>query len=338
MSAHIHSWIDGHLAVRQRAYETRGAIQLDSGARWPRTTGADVVAIAAVFDDAVHLHGTPGIRLRWRATLADLEREALRAPRDTYVENRTFWATLEAVAIFLDDVAVSPPSPPVWDTLLDEIGADLRNVGPTEDGPIAHFDGIKTFDDLWNAQRTYLADKRGSDKLPPPAGMGGTDMIVPRSTNQDVLQLATYWSDQLAKAKQVMGYKTAVDKWKTAIADVDQLAKPGKPGDVYPKNNEFWRLSFEVAVQIAIGDESPSKWDLVVESVKDSVTHLPQNVEAGLSKGVQLVEDAAHTVGKIVGETGKGLLSGLGAPVLIGAGLIGLFLVTRGGDKHEQEA
>ena len=53
MSAHIQSWIDGHLAVRERAYQVRGAIELTGGARWPRTTGADVVAIAAVFDGAV---------------------------------------------------------------------------------------------------------------------------------------------------------------------------------------------------------------------------------------------------------------------------------------------
>ena len=335
MSQHIHTWIDAHLAVRARAYETRGSIQLDSGAQWPRTTGADVIAIAALFDHAVRLHGTPGIARRWRATLADLEREALTAPRETYAENRAFWPTLESVSVFLDDVAVAPPAPALWDALIHEIGADLRNVGPTEDGPIAHFDGIKTYDDLWTAQKKFLADKRGSDKVPPPAGMGGGDYIIPRSTNADVLQIATYWSDQLAKAKHVMGYDTAVTKWKGAMADVDKLAKSGKPGDVYPKNNEFWRYAFEVAVQIAIGDESPSKWDLVVESVKDSVTHLPENLGHAASKTAEFVEEAAHAVGKIAGEAGKGLFSGLGAPLLIGAGLLGVFLISRGG-KHEE--
>jgi hypothetical protein len=335
MSQHIHTWIDAHLAVRTRAYETRGSIQLDSGARWPRTTGADIIAIAALFDHAVRTHATPGIARRWRGTLADLERGALPAPHETYGENRTFWPTLESVSVFLDDVAVAPPAPALWDALISEIGADLRNVGPTEDGPIAHFDGIKTFDDLWNAQRKYLADKRGSDKLPPPAGMGGGDMVIPHSTNQDVLQIATYWSDQLAKAKHVMGYDTAVAKWKGAMADVDKLAKPGKPTDVYPKNNEFWRLSFEIAVQIAIADESPSKWDLVVDSVKDSVTHLPENLGHAASKAAGFVEEAAHAVGKIAGEAGKGLFSGLGAPLLIGAGLLGVFLISRGG-KHEE--
>ena len=77
MSAHIHSWIDGYAAVRARAYETRGAIELDTGARWPRTTGEDVIAIAALFDGAIRVHGTPGIVRRWRATLDQLETGAL---------------------------------------------------------------------------------------------------------------------------------------------------------------------------------------------------------------------------------------------------------------------
>ena len=336
MSANIYSWIDGHLAARRRAYETRGAIELDGGARWPRTIGADVISIAAVFDDAVRTHGPVGIQRRWRETLADIERDALPAPRETYAKNLTFWTTLEVVAVYLDDIMVSPPSPVVWDTLLQEIGATARNAGPKQDGPIAHFDDIKTFDDLWNAQRAFLAEMRGSDKVAPPAGFTGADMVVPRSTNQDVLQLATYWSDQLVKAKQVMGYAGVVAKWKPVVDDVDQVAKPGKPEDVYPKNNEFWRRSFDVAVQVALGDESPSTWDMVVGSVKDSATHLPANVEAGLEKGAEAIASVGHKVGEIVGEVGKGLLSELGAPVLVGAGLLGLYLVTRDGRKDEE--
>jgi hypothetical protein len=161
-------------------------------------------------------------------------------------------------------------------------------------------------------------------------------MVVPRSTNQDVLQLATYWSDQLAKAKQVMGYAGVVEKCKPVVDEVDQIAKPGKPDDVYPKNNEFWRRSFDVAVQVALGDESPSTWEMVVDSFKDSATYLPENIEAGLEKGADAMAKAGHKVGEIVGDIGKGLLDELGMPVLVVAGLVGLYLVTRGGGKDEE--
>jgi hypothetical protein len=167
--------------------------------------------------------------------------------------------------------------------------------------------------------------------------MMGADMVVPRTTNQDVLQLATYWADQLAKAKQVMGYAGVVAKWKPVMDDVDKLAKPGEASAVYTKNNEFWRGSFDVAVQVALGDESPSTWDMVVDSVKDSVKQLPQTIESGVGKGVELVESGAREIGKVVTETGKGLVSALGAPVLIGAGLLGLFLVTRRGGSSKRE-
>ena len=48
MTAHIHSWTDGYLALRERVVQTRGLVELDTGARWPRTTGGDVIAIAAL--------------------------------------------------------------------------------------------------------------------------------------------------------------------------------------------------------------------------------------------------------------------------------------------------
>lgn len=63
MSQHIHSWVDGLLAIRDRAYATRGFVELDDGSRWPRTTGADVIAIAAFVDPSVKRHGTPGTRV-----------------------------------------------------------------------------------------------------------------------------------------------------------------------------------------------------------------------------------------------------------------------------------
>jgi hypothetical protein len=334
MTAHIHSWIDGYLAARYRAFEMCGSIELDTGARWPRTTGEDVLAIAALFDPAIRDHATPGVLRRWRATLTDLEREAVLAPHATYGENRTFWSSLEAAAVFLDDMAVTPPAPALWDALLDQIGVNVRNAGPSAADPFGLT--APTFDDLWRAQRDHFAQKRGFEQPDPPPGFGMKGLKIPRTTNQEVVQLAGYWSAQLAKAREVTGYKAALEKWKVAADDVDKVAKPGKPDDVYPKNNELWHTLNEVAIQIAIGDEAPTSWDLAKESLKDSVTHLPETLEHVASKGVELVAGAAHAVGKVANEAGKGLFAGFGTPLLIGAGLIGLFLITR--DRHHEEA
>jgi hypothetical protein len=335
MSHHIHSWVDGHLAIRQRAYETRGFVEIDSGTRWPRTTGADVIALAALVNPAVRQHATPGVLRRWVATCADLQHDALPAAQDTYPENRSFWSSLESTVIYLDDIAVAPPSAALWDALIAEVGA-RRNVGPTTDGPIAHFDNIKTYDDLYNSQLKFLKEKRGTDARDQPPGHSGGTRDIPRTTNADVLQLATYWSNELAKVKHVFGHDGVVARWTPVVNDVDKLAKNGKPDEVYAKNNEFWREMQQVAIQIAVADEAPSKWDMVVDSVKDSVKHLPETLTGAASKGAELIESAAHAVGKVANEAGKGLFSGLGAPVLIGAGLIGLFLISRNRSHREE--
>src|SRR5258706_6707476 len=219
MTAHIHSWTDGYLAVRDRAFAVRGLIELDSGARWPRTTGGDVIAIAALFDPAVRENGALGVVARWRSLLADLERDALRSTHETYPENRTFWSTVETSAIFLDDLAVIPPAPSLWDALLSHLGSP-RNVGPKGDGPFKHFDNAPTYSDLYIEQFKYLRELRGFDTKSPESGMGGVEKPIPRTTNGDVVLLADYWGKQLADVKDVFGHESVEKAWKEAVADI----------------------------------------------------------------------------------------------------------------------
>jgi hypothetical protein len=332
MTADTQTWIDGYLAVRERIVECRGETELETGARYPRANGPDVLLIVALFDPAVREHATPGLMRRWEAMFDELRQ--LTPAHATYPNNANFWATLEVAAVYLDHRAAMPPSPLMWDALVGSVEVQLqRNAGPSAADPF----GLTApmFDDLWHAERDYFAQKRGFDQPDPPPGFGMKGLKIPRTTNQDVLEVSAYWSGQLAKAREVTGYKTAVDKWNMVLADVDKLAKTAKPEDVYAKNNEFWRTLNDVSIQIAIGDEAPTKWDLARESVKDSVTHLPATLEDAASKGIDLVASAAHAVGKVANEAGKGLFQGFGTPLLIGAGLLGLFLITRSNDREE---
>ena len=330
MPERIHSWVDGYIAARRRAVETCGAAD-EATNRWPRTTGADAIAIASLLDPAIRAHGTPGVARRWFATLNDLQGHAIHWPHETYAENRLFWSSFESAAIFLDDVAAMPPEPEIWDALLAQLGAVShgRNAVQPELGPFARFEGAKTYDELWLAQRTYLADKRGSDVVSPPTGFGVTPSAVPRTTNADVMQLATYWSERLASTKHEMGHDGVVAMWQDALADVDKLAKPGMPDYVYAKNTAFWASSWKVAVQVAVSEGVPSTWDMVVSSVRASLPSLPENLGKAASVGVSVVADAAQAVGTVVNEAGKGLFKGLSTPLLIGAGLLGAFVLAR---------
>jgi hypothetical protein len=319
MHIEIHSWIDGYLALREHAIATRGAIELDTGARWPRTTGADVVTIAALFDAAIRAHGSPGLHRRWHVTLEEIKHEALAAPAATYAENRSLWSALEIAAIALDDAAAPLPAATSWQVLLDEVGARhahaVRNAGPSGAVPFGPFASVKTFDDLYIAESKLLREQRGADRLPPPAGFTGSMKPIPRTTNADVLQLAAYWGAQLQAARRVFGTDTITAQWHAAMVDVDRLARTSKPGDLYPKNNEFWRTLGDVAIHVAVADEAPTSWDLAKESIKDAVQHLPDTIEHAISA-------PAHAIG-------AGLLDALKKPLYLGAGLVGLYLLLR---------
>jgi hypothetical protein len=171
---HIDNWADGYLALRDESIASRGAVELDSGTRWPCTTGDDVVTIAALFDPSVRNVGTPGLQRRWRGALDEIKHEALPAPDSTYAENRSFWNTLELAAIALDEHGYPVPSETAWRRLLREVGAPAaaapRNAsGAAPFGPFA----VTGLSDIYLAQYKAAQRARGADVLAPPTGFGG---------------------------------------------------------------------------------------------------------------------------------------------------------------------
>jgi len=352
MSIEITTWLRAFFALQASAMESRGFIEVDAGtddaARWPRTTGHDVVAIAAVLDPYIREQplrfGGHGLARRWRTVVDDLERNALDEPRAEYAENRSFWRTLAPMCVYLHSEGAPLPPPEVWEALqaLMFDGSEFRNIGPRGDGPFKHFDNVKTFDDLFNEQYKYLRDARGFDELTPDGTPTGKKLKIPRSTNAEVVALADYWSKQFADVREVFGHKDTMQRWKRALADIDQIARTGDPNAVYPKNNAFWRDLKSTAIHIAVADEAPTKWDMAKDAIKDSVKNLPDNIKVGAEKAVTAVAsaagDLAQGVGKIANEAGKGLFSGFGTPLLVGAGLLGLFLISRNRASTEKSS
>lgn len=338
----IRDWSDGYVALKTRAEQLRGSIELNPDTpdweRWPRTTGADVVAIAAFIDShlrAQRSFAKSGLARRWNACLTDLELYAIPRLGESYSENRAYWRCLAAAFVYLSSVEAPLAAQARWTTLLAAFGelAEYRNVGPKGATPFKQFDGVKTFDDLYIAQYKHLRDTRGADSLDPEPGMGGTNFPVPRSTNADVIALADYWTKQLGGVKQVMGHDGIVKRWQATLAEVNQLARGKDLNAVYPKNNGFWRVLKNTAIQVAVADEAPSKWDMALDSLKTSVTNLPENLAKGAevvaSKVAGVASDVAEGAGKIVNQGAKGLFSGIGTPLLVAGGLVGAFLLLR---------
>ena len=343
MSNLIHNWTDAYLVLKDRAEEVRGFIELHPGTgeleRWPRTTGADVVAIAALVDSEVRaLRMALGLMRRWEACLGDIERYALASPGEPYRENRALWRCLARVSVHLDSVDAPLPDPHMWSVLLDELGLvlALRN-GPKGDGPFKPFADATRFADLYIAQYKHLLDTRGSDErdIEPapspfgPYGMRYGSMSIPRTTNADVVALVDYWNRQLADAKQITGRDGVERGWKAALIDVDAIARKGDQKALYVKNNAFWRELKETALHVDVAEGTPSKWDLAIDSVTDSIKKLPDRLASGASKAADVAGDIARGAGKIANQAGQGLFAGLGVPLLLGGGVLGAYLIAR---------
>ncbi|MDQ3369649.1 MAG: hypothetical protein M3680_29825 [Myxococcota bacterium] len=352
MSIQINTWLRAYFALQSTAMESRGFVEItgddDEPQRWPRTIGADVISIAALVDpfmrDQPLRFGGHGLARRWRACVDDLELHALVVPHAEYAENRSFWNTLPAICVYLHSAGAPLPPPMFWDAMIAQLAEPvaLRNVGPKGDGPFKHFDNVKTYDDLYNEQFKFLRTLRGVDHKDPEPGMGGANKQIPRTTNDDVMLLADYWNKQFGGIKEVFGHEAVAKRWREALVDIDAIARKGDPNAAYPKNNGFWRVLLSTAIHIAVADEAPSKSDMMLDSLKHSIAHLPENIKAGASAVASGVADiagsAANTIGKVANEAGKGLFSGFGTPILVGAGLIGLFLMSRNGRDKRAES
>lgn len=339
----VHNWTDAYVLLVHRAESLRGSIELHPGTperqRWPRTTGADVITIAAVVDPHVRQlprgFGTLALQRRWSACMDDIERLALGALGETYPENRALWSCLAAAFTHLASVDAPLPDPALWSVLIAELGFALaiRNIGPKDESPIKQFAGVKTYHELYLKLYNYLRQLRGQDLMKPEADMLGTEIPIPRTTNGDVIALADYWTKQINKIRKVIGHDDVVSRWKIALVDVNQLARKGDPSAVYAKNNGFWRALAMTARQISVADEAPTTWDIVFESFKHSVEHLPENIVAGAKAIASGTADVAGSIaegaGRVVNQAAKGVFGGFGVPFLVGGGVLALFLISR---------
>ncbi len=341
MSIQITHWLRAFLALQESAFDGRGASALldrdEVVERWPNTTGDDAIAIAAVIDPIVQSRPDDRPARFWRPLAADLARFAITDGSGAYQENRSFWQALLVTCAELHAAKRELPSAVQLDALRAQLLAppdtQHRNAGsPPPTGPFRVFESVKTFADLYLAEFVYLRDLRGADEREPDVGTAEGSRTIPRTTHGDVVALADFWDKQFRATSDpasIAGSRARVETmWSAALVDVERV-RVADPLTVYAKNNAFWRALREVALYTSKVASAPSNWDLAKEAIVESITHLPQNLEAGAGAVAKALGGVAHEVGKVANEAGKGLFSGFGAPALIGAGLLGLFLVTR---------
>lgn len=337
-------WIDLVAELRASAEARRGAFDLELPGgrrmRWPHTTGGDALAIAAVVDPHVSELAAraddPRLVDRWRGVVTRMEHLALARTSQTYSDNRELWSCLDDVATSLELADAALPDDGEWSALVQRLGdlLGLRNRGPMQPWPFReqstwpfkeHTGVVETFHDLYLAQHKYLKGARGSDRREPAAGMTGSAMDVPRTTNADALSLYLYWKRQLDVVPKRSGHATSVALVQKLDPDMQRIAKGAVPTATFSDNHALWRTLANVARQVSAADEGPrdtTTWDAFTD-----VLALPWRAGEALVKGAA---GASKSLIQTVTEWGRSLYRHMGLVVGTGIfGLIGLLLLLR---------
>jgi hypothetical protein len=147
-----------------------------------------------------------------------------------------------------------------------------------------------TYDDVLRAQLAFYTHLRGAD-----AG-------VPRTTVGDIHELAAYWNGALAQVsgvdadvREIMGIpienlmdkpgelggmKRAVRTWRGQAAVAAQFVATSPPTSVYAFNAPIWDAMRRLAVELAVYQAAPSRWDIAVAAIEDSARKLPGRLGA----------------------------------------------------------
>ncbi len=197
-----------------------------------------------------------------------------------------------------------------------------------DDGKL-HIKDIADPLDLWEATRRFFKEKRKVLTSTTRAGW-----TYPETTNGDVRQLAEVWTRVHAKVwrSDLARAKQHKDEWNDARSQIEIATAGADPAATFVHNETFWlRWTKRQAIYLSAVRDMPSKWEMVVDSVKDSVKRLPENLAAGAETIAETTGDVARKAGDIASAAPRGLFrglfGGLGTPLLVGAAVVGGVLV-----------
>jgi hypothetical protein len=249
----------------------------------PATSNADVVALAGYWSDQLtRLGGSASDTFHrllyscWRDVVHRVLRESKHAPaHEPCVHNQDFWTSLLLLTT-QSDACNAAPMP--WAFHIPDSGHHHRNAAPDDTKTVIELPAAATWDDTARIQRDTLGRARGEDVV-----TGRHISRVPRTTVDDVRQLAALWSDLLAKVGEHsfadVSYRHVIERWKNAVAEVERIPRDVDPNSVYAHNTDFWEALFSISIQIATTAEAPTRWQLVKQATVQAIKDLPQRIK-----------------------------------------------------------
>ena len=360
------TWNDLFLELWMQAAQSRGSVtigelpgapRLSTIPEWPRTTAADVIAIASLIDPVlsempVKLGGY-GLTKLWQAQVIEIEGIAFPNPTAESAQNRGFWSTLLAVAVHLARLEAPLPADEAWETLMGAIWTPVfeqRNAAV----PLSRSFVSSTFAGMWEVLRAEHVRARGVDARTDD-DFGGT-IEIPRTTYGDARRLEAYWSRSLVQLQvRVMtgavrspeDFEALQLEWQAVTARAAQDVFHAKATDVYPDNGEFWRASRALASALDLLQERPAPYvvlnDATPTPVKPSHPHSnvpparpePKDLSSRLS---ELADNAVMAVAHAVNDAGNRVVAKVGRPLLFtGAMVAALLLILKATSPCECE-
>jgi hypothetical protein len=261
----IQSWSDIYHRLHAKAETGRGTTTLISGGvpsiMFPLTTVREAFAIALVFDAAVHDHASGMLVARWVGESALLAGEPDDST-DTYVGNRSLWGTLAAAAVELDRMHAPLPALSLIDDAIRELEITRPLRAQVARDPAETRLVTVLSEPSWKAmalrQLEFFRVLRGETD-------GGNPFVptVPATYNADVLALADYWTDQLARVGANASdtyHRLVYSCWREVLHRVMRYAKHGPAHSTYIHNTEFWSALLLLTTQSDACDAPPMPW------------------------------------------------------------------------------
>lgn len=334
--------------------ELPGATRYSTLPEWPRTTGADAIAIASLVDPI--LSATPlrpggyGITRLWQTAIIEIEAIAFPMPTAEYIHNRALWSTLLAVAAHLNTMGAPVPDEETWGAVLATLWSPAvayRNATGPQSGPQTQTLTAPTYERMWDTLRAALATARGFDRRDDE--IGGT-IDVPRTTSAEVRRLAAYWGRALVQLqlKVISGAVPSPEEfedlqleWQAVAGAVDEDAVHGNTHEVYPGNLEFWRATSALSTVLDVLEAGPAPYELVDAgkpapptpgrpAVPDAPPAKPKATDPS-SRFNEAADTAVTALAHLVHDASAGLVKTVGRPLLItGAAVAALILLLRG--------